>query len=127
MCLENHILPQSAQALYDWYVKHRDELLERDEQTWQENSQRELEEMKRVWGTRAQRNFELMKRGLRMFCDDMALVQEIARAIGTRRLMETFCRLGEAICEDNPVSFVRRRGGDDWDMVQYFREMFNDY
>lgn len=63
VCLENHILPQSAQALYDWYVKHRDELLERDEQTWQENSQRELEEMKRVWGTRAQRNFELMKRG----------------------------------------------------------------
>ena len=127
VCLENHILPQSAQALYDWYVKHRDELLERDEQTWQENSQRELEEMKRVWGTRAQRNFELMKRGLRMFCDDMALVQEIERAIGTRRLMETFCRLGEAICEDNPVSFGRRRGGDDWDMVQYFREMFNDY
>lgn len=37
--------------------------------------------MKRVWGTRAQRNFELMKRGLRMFCDDMALVQEIERAI----------------------------------------------
>ena len=127
VCLENHILPQSAQALYDWYVKHRDELLERDEQTWQENSQRELEEKKRVWGTRAHRNFELMNRGLRMFWDDMTLAQEIERASGTRRLMETFCRLGEAICEDNPVSFGRRRGGDDWDMVQYFREMFNDY
>lgn len=127
VCLENHILPQSAQALYDWYVKHRTELLEREEQTWAENSARELAEMKRVWGLQSSRNMELMRRGLRLFGDDVSLVENIERAIGTRRLMETFCRLGEAICEDNPVSFGGRKSGGDWDMVEYFREMFNDY
>ena len=127
VCLENHILPQSAQAIYDWYVKHRDELNEKNETSWAENSLREMEEMKRTWGTRAQRNWELMKRGVRMFCDDENTVAEIEKAIGTKRMMEVFCRLGEAISEDNPISFGRRRKGDDWDAVEYFREMFNDY
>ena len=127
VCLENHILPQSAQAIYDWFVKHRDELIERNETSWAENSLREMEEMKRTWGTRAQRNWELMKRGVRMFCDDENTVAEIEKAIGTKRMMEVFCRLGEAISEDNPISFGRRRKGGEWNAVEYFREMFNDY
>ena len=66
VCLKNHILPQSAQALYDWYVQHRQELLERGEQSWAESSRREMEELKRDWGVQAERKFELMKRGLRL-------------------------------------------------------------
>ncbi len=128
VCLANNILPQSAQALYDWYVEHRNELNAKSDQTWAESSKRELDEVKRMWGVRASRNMELMKRGIRMFCDDDDLVEAIERAVGTKRLMEAFCRLGEAISEDNPVSFgYNRRKGGEWNAVEYFREMFNDY
>ena len=127
VCLKNHILPQSAQALYDWYVQHRQELLERGEQSWAESSRREMEELKRDWGVQAERKFELMKRGLRLFSDDLDMVEKIEKAIGTKQLMSVFCRLGEAISEDNPISFGGRSGGGDWDMARYFSEMFNEY
>ncbi len=127
VCLQNHILPRAAQALYDWYVKHREELLEREEVSWQENSEREMAEIQRVWGAQSPRKTALMKRGIRLFCGDLDTVVKIEKAIGTKKLMEIFCRLGEAISEDNPVSFGTKNSGGDWDMVQYFKEMFNDY
>ena len=127
VCLDNHILPHSAQAIYDWFVKYRQDINQRLEQTWFENSQRELEEVKRTWGTHAPRKWELMKRGVRLFCQDQDVLADIEQAIGTKRLMEVFCRLGEAISEDNPVSFGRKNYRDDFNPVDYFREMFNDF
>ena len=69
-----------------------------------------------------------MKRGIRLVSKDEDVIENMERAMGTRQMMETFCRLGEALSEDNPVSFGKRSNADDeWSPVEYFREMFNDY
>lgn len=126
-CLQNNILPQSAKGLYDWFVKSRGEFSEKADKAWAENSQREMDELKEEWGAKASRNLELVKRGVRLFTgDDDDLVSNIEEAVGTRRMMEVFCRLGEAISEDNSVSFGRSaKSRETWDGVAYFREMFN--
>ena len=40
--------------------------------------------------------------------------------------MKTCCRLGEALSEDNSVAFGGHNGSkEEWSMVEYFNEMFN--
>ena len=127
-CLQNNILPQSAQALYDWYVENRTMQQTEEEQKWLEQSQAEMEEQQREWGAKAQRNTELMKRGIRLFSqDDEDAVVRMEEALGTKRMMQIFCRLGEAISEDNPISFGAIQNSDEkFDPVAFFREMFHD-
>ena len=128
VCLENNILPQSAKALYEWFVKNREESIMNSEAERIENSMREVEEMQNEWGAKSVRNTELMKRGIRLFAgDDIDIVDDIEKAVGTKRMMEVFCRLGEAISEDNPVSFGKKSGASDkWDVVEFYREMFSN-
>ena len=128
VCLENNILPQSAKALYEWYAKNREECLAKSEEERVENSMREAEELQNEWGAKSVRNTELMKRGIRLFVgDDENVIDDIERALGTRRMMEVFCRLGEAISEDNPVSFGKNsKASDKWDVVEFYREMFSN-
>lgn len=128
-CLDNNILPQSAKGIYEWFVKNRQEMTAKYEQDWVENSAREMEEMKREWGAKAERNLALMTRGVRLFAeDDDGAVADIEEALGTKRTMEIFCRLGEAISEDNPVSFGQNiKDSDGWNALEYYRKMFNDY
>ncbi len=126
VCLENNILPSSAKALYDWYVKSRDVAENENAQNWARNSELEMKDMEEQWGANAKKNMELMKRGIRMVSLDEDVIDNMEKALGTRQMMETFCRLGEAVSEDNPVAF----GGDggaknEWSMVEYFKEMFN--
>ncbi len=128
-CLENNILPQSAKGLYEWYVKSRAEFGAKADKEWEENSLREIDDVRKEWGAQAPRNMELMKRGVRLFTgDDDEVVAGIEQAVGTRRMMEVFLKLGEAISEDNPVSFGRGgKRNDSWNAVEYFKQMFNDY
>lgn len=129
VCLNNNILPKSAKALYEWYVKNRSEALAKFEDERFNNSMRELEEMKEYWGASMHRNIELLRRGLRLFVgNDEELIDDIERSVGTKRMIEAFCRLGEAISEDNPVSFgANAKNKDDGTLLEYFREVFNDY
>ena len=128
VCLENNILPQSAKALYDWFVKSRDEAEEKINQSWEDKSFTEMKEVEQEWGAKAKQNIELMKRGIRLVSDDENVIENMEKALGTRQMMETFCRLGEAVSEDNPVAFGKRsKSSDDFSPVEYFREMFNDY
>lgn len=128
VCLENNILPQAAKALYLWFTKNRDEAMANYSAQWHENSNREMKEVQQSWGAKAPRNMELMKRGIRLFAEDSDVLDAIEHAVGTKKLMETFYRLGDAISEDNPVSFGRNaEKNKSWSAVEYFREMFNDY
>ena len=126
VCLENNILPQSAKALYDWFVKSRDEEVSKASQHWADVSLNEMEEVKQEWGASAKRNMEMMKRGVRMISQDENVIENMEQALGTKEMMKMCCRLGEAVSEDNPVAFGGQKGAsDDWSMVEYFREMFN--
>ena len=70
---------------------------------------------------------EFLQRGIRLFSNDVDMVDVIERAMGTPKMMEVFCRLGEAISEDNPVSFgANAKSKDDGSLLDYFREVFND-
>lgn len=126
-CLNNNILPQAAKGLYEWFVKSRGEMVEKSDKQWMENSAREMDDLKAEWGAKAPRNLEFAKRGVRLFSgDDIDVVNDIEEALGTRRMMEVFCKLGEAVSEDNPVSFGRGAKNDEpFDGVAFFREMFN--
>ena len=86
-----------------------------------------MDDLKAEWGAKAPRNLEFAKRGVRLFSgDDIDVVNDIEEALGTRRMMEVFCKLGEAVSEDNPVSFGRGAKNDEpFDGVAFFREMFN--
>ncbi|MCM1324656.1 MAG: hypothetical protein NC218_11085 [Acetobacter sp.] len=128
-CLQNNILPQAAKGLYDWFVKNRGEMADKSQKEWAENSAREMNELQAEWGAAAPRNLELVRRGVRLFSgDDDKAVADMEEALGTRRMMEVFCRLGEAVSEDNPVSFGRgAKTNQAFDAVAYFKEMFNDY
>ncbi|MBR2273259.1 MAG: hypothetical protein IJ864_00260 [Alphaproteobacteria bacterium] len=131
-CLENNILPQSAQALYDWYVKNRAEQEADVEQQQYEQSQAEMNEQLREWGNTATQNTELMKRGIRLFVGDSDedgddTIARMEEALGTKRMMKLFCRLGNAVGEDNSVSFkCNAQGNDAFDSVAFFREMFRN-
>lgn len=129
VCLDNNILPKSAQGLYDWFVKNRGNQITQSQDEWLKKSQNEMEEVKQTWGAQTERNLELMKRGIRLFSyDDENDVAAIEQALGTKKMMSVFLKLGEAIAEDNPVSFGQaQKGKRGFDMVEYFREMFNDY
>lgn len=128
-CLENNILPEAAKGLYDWYVKNRSEQTGKCEEERINRSFMEMEEQKKAWGAKAYRNMELMKRGIRLIAgDDEEVIGGIEGALGTRRMMEVFARLGEAVSEDNPVGFgCGVKTGESFDPVEYFREMFHDY
>lgn len=128
-CLKNNILPQSAKGIYEWFVQNRSEMTEKRDTEWAENSAREMEDMKRDWGVKANRNMALMKRGVRLFTEnDDEAVFDIEQALGTKRTMEIFYRLGEAISEDNPVSFGQgMKSSEEWNALEYYRKMFNDY
>ena len=127
-CLKNHILPKSAQALYDWFCQHRLEQMSELEQNRQTQSFADMEEMKSEWGAKADQNLELMKRGVRLFTgeDNPDAVDAIEQALGTKQMMKIFCKLGEAVSEDNPVAFgVNSRALEQPDMAAYFKEMFH--
>ena len=126
VCFDNHILPKSAQALYDWFVTNRDEELKNHEQSWLENSAREAEEQINLWGAKSDKNLELMKRGIRVFADDGddESINAIEQALGTKKMMNVFCRLGEAVSEDNPVSFGAKSKAKEFDAVAYFDSLF---
>lgn len=127
-CLDNHILPKSAQGLYDWFVKSRMAQEQNLAQNWLDQSNAELEEVKQNWGANQERNFEVMKRGIRVFAQDDDDIIAIEQALGTKKMMNAMLKLGEAISEDNPVSFGEKtKGKNGFDMVEYFREMFHDY
>ena len=129
VCFQNNILPKSAQGIYDWFVKNREQQTERFEQERIEQSFRDAEEQKKEWGVHCTRCMEQMKRGIRLFAgdDDMA-VDAMEQALGTKKMMQLFLNLGEAISEDNPVRFGHApKSNHEFDMVEYFREMFNDY
>lgn len=124
VCFDNHILPKSAQALYDWFVKNRRLEAEQNEQNWLAQSKQEMAEQKQTWGAKAERNLELMKRGIRLFADDDDTVSHIEQALGTRKMMQVFCRLGEAISEDNAVGFGASSKADTFNAVNYFNSLF---
>jgi len=128
-CLSAHILPKSAQAIYDWFSHHRVEENEKQIQQWNDLSATEFADQKKSWGAKAPLYLEQMKRGIRLFSgDDNEAVCRIEQALGTKKMMQIFLRLGEAVAEDNPVSF-----GDNgkpkkgFDAEAFYREMFNDY
>ena len=126
VCLENNILPQSAKAVYDWFVKSRNDEISKANDRWADNSLYEMKEVEKEWGVNAKRNMEMMKRGIRMLSSDESVIENMEQALGTREMMKTCCRLGEALSEDNPVAFGgQNKTNDDWSMVQYFSEMFN--
>lgn len=127
-CMENNILPQSAQAIYDWYIEHRATETADAEQKWLKQSQAEMEEQKREWGAKTPRQMEFLRRGIRLFAaDDDEAVCQIEEALGTKRMMQIFSRLGEAVSEDNAVAFGKGAHTEDtFDPVAYFREMFHD-
>jgi len=127
VCWQNNILPQSAQAVYDWFVNSRNNQVENMEQERVEQSFKEMEEQKALWGAKANRNMEQMKRGIRLFAkDDETAVDAVEQALGTKRMMQIFCRLGEAVSEDNPVAFGgNTRSSDNDDMAAFFKEMFH--
>ncbi len=127
-CLDNNILPQSAQALYDWYAKNRAEQMTDAEQKWLKQSQAEMEEQQKEWGAKAPRQMEFMRRGIRLFAEnDDDAVCRMEEALGTKRMMQIFSRLGEAVGEDSSVSFGKHQTENDaFDPVAYFREMFHD-
>ena len=84
-----------------------------------------MEEQKQLWGAKADRNLELMKRGIRLFAKtDEKAVQQIEQALGTKQMMNVFCRLGEAISEDNPVSFGTSSQVEEFNAVAYFNSLF---
>ena len=129
VCMSAHILPKSAQTLYDWFVQHRHSENEKAEQMWLEQTTAEFDEQKKSWGAKAPFCLEQMKRGIRLFAgDDDNAVSQIEQALGTKRMMQIFARLGEAVSEDNPISFGnasdRKKG---FDAEAFYREMFNDY
>jgi len=127
VCFDNHILPKSAQAIYDWFVLNRHQQTMQTEQAWFDNSQAEMIEQKNEWGAKADRNIELMKRGIRLFTDaDDTAVDAIEHALGTKRMMQLFCRLGETVAEDSPVAFgAHSSQNSKADLTAYFREIFN--
>ena len=129
VCHENHIMPKSAQKLYDWFVKNREEETISYETEALNQSKTEMEEQKNEWGEKSVRNMELMKRGIRLFLGDEAdEISKIERALGTRKTMQIFMKLGEAISEDNPVSFGFQNSSNDvFDSKAFYREMFHDY
>jgi hypothetical protein len=101
VCLQNNILPEQACKLYDWFVKNRNTAIEKLEQDRYENSLRERDEVMNMWGGKALRNTEFLRRGIRLFSDDLEVVDAIENAMGTAKMMDVFCRLGEAVSEDN--------------------------
>jgi len=128
VCLENNILPKSAQAMYEWFVNSRAQMIGDEAKNWAQKSLLELNEMKQEWGNKANQNMEYVKRGIRLFSDDADVIENMERAIGTKEMMKAFKSIGEALSEDNPVAFGEKsatRGK--WSSVEYFREMFNDY
>ena len=129
VCLTNHILPKSAQKLYDWFVKNRDEEISSYQMQKLNQSKVEMEEQKNAWGNKSARNMELMKRGARLFLgDDEDTVSHIEEALGTAKTMQVFMKLGEAISEDNPVSFGAKKSPSDvFDSKAFYRDMFHDY
>ena len=126
VCFDNHILPKSAQALYDWFVTNRDVEMKKEEQSWLDHSTREAEEQISLWGAQSDKNLELMKRGIRVFAEegDDESVNAIEKALGTKRMMNVFCRLGEAVSEDNPVSFGGKSAPKEFDAVAYYDSLF---
>lgn len=125
VCLENNILPQSAKAIYDWFVKSRDEEFGKANKSWEDNSLREMKEVEDEWGSNAKRNMEMMKRGIRLLSSDENVIENMEQALGTKEMMKTCCRLGEALSEDNSVAFGGHNGPkEEWSMVEYFNEMF---
>lgn len=128
-CLDFHILPKSAQALYDWFTKYRQTENEKAEQNWLNQTAAEFDEQKRTWGAKAPHHLEQMKRGIRLFAgDDDNAVGQMEQALGTKRMMQIFARLGEAVSEDNPINFGDgKRSKKGFDAEAFYRELFNDY
>lgn len=129
ICLENNILPQSAQAMYKWFVDFRTDMEKKSAQKWAENSSKELCEMKQEWGKDANRNMELVRRGIRVFSDDTDVIENMEKALGTKQMMKAFMNVGQALSEDNPVTFRGERNvsKNEWSSLEYFKEMFNDF
>ena len=76
VCLENNILPQSARAIYDWFVKSRENAVNVMNQNWENQSFNEMKEKQQEWGPKAKQNIELMKRGIRLVSDDEDVIEK---------------------------------------------------
>lgn len=101
--LDAGLRPNQLSHIYDWYKSHGDKMTE----AFNQQVDKDKEEIRTLWGNDYSKNEELMKRGFRMTELSGTQLENIEFSIGTKAFMQLGKKLGDFISEDN----VRGIGG----------------
>lgn len=93
-----------AQALAEKWNAYVAERGEADRAAFQAQSAAELDDLRVEWGPKFEANTEAFRRGARTFGLSAEEMDVIEGGLGTRRTMELFARIGQALAEDGFIA-----------------------
>jgi hypothetical protein len=104
IALKNNILPQQAQALYDWYFERGRADIDAHEQNQKDMLSQEHEKLKEEWGNSYDRNIQLAQIAVRSIDDTgfMEYLDESGLAMNTQ-LIRAFAKLGESMYQEADI------------------------
>lgn len=120
--LEAGLRPAQVNKIYDWYKNQNEKMTE----LFNQQVEKDKEEIQSRWGADYSKNEELMKRGFRMLELPKEQLENIEFSIGTKAFMQLGKKLGDLISEDN----VKGIGGgatktEEMSTEDFFKEIFN--
>lgn len=91
--------PSQAQGLLDWFDGQGKSAQKEAEERYAQESQVEFQQVQREWGKEFDTKAEFGRRAVRQFGIDPEAAKGIERAIGTKRMMDLFSKIGESFNE----------------------------
>jgi len=104
---------QQAQGLLDWFDSQGKTAQQAAEERFAQESQVEFQQVQREWGKEFDTKAEFGRRAARQFGIDQDMAKGIERAIGTKRMMDLFSKIGESFNE----APMRGQGGAESQIV----------
>jgi hypothetical protein len=101
---------KQAEALASWWNQTQQQMAGSQEQSLVQNSEIEMAQLQQEWGRDFDSNIEAGRRAARQFGVDADTISAMESAIGTRKTMELFTKIGKGLTEDTFVDGSGNRG-----------------
>jgi hypothetical protein len=104
LAMKERILPQQAQAIYNWYRERGQQAMDSQEQAHMDEIHREQQALKDEWGDKYDRNLQLAQIAVRSIDDPnfMEYLEDSGLATNPK-LIKAFAKLGESMHEEAQI------------------------
>lgn len=101
---------KQAEALANWWNQTQEQMVGSEQQSLVQNSEVDMAQLQQEWGRDFDSNIEAGRRAARQFGVDADTISSMESAMGTKKVMELFTKIGKGLTEDAFVDGSGNRG-----------------